>query len=208
MMGDLTATNWPTSTKPPGGSGEFPLWLDCGSIPQIGKGPTWNKLTIGISSKADVDARFYPAIGYVRPGTDDSILYWIQNEQSPDLLIIEACFRKSVLLALNIAGAKDLPRTLTEFIETYGPPDDVTWAYSYFDRSLIWGTQGILAVVSVTREETFKVILFPSLSNEQLHTSWVRSSLPPTMPPHYGDLPPLPHDKEVKNPWGIVLNAP
>ena len=184
----------------------MPGFLDCSVIlDTVAPGPTWNDLTIGISTKAEMIARLSDMNSGEVPNLG-TLLF-----QTPDFpfdshpIMVEACFKNERLAAMDVYDESIFPDHLDKFVARYGKPDAVTWADSYFNRSLIWADAGILADVMVEMDLVIHVILFSPIPHNKLANSWLLKALPPHRQQNTSmDLPSLPPDKDVEDPWGLT----
>ena len=196
-------SNWGST---PTGQSQMPFSLDCSQNPSLAKGPTWNGLTVGVSSLEDVAKVLVPVQGVWN--TETGNLLFESYGSNRDWQRVEACFVDLKLSALNVWGTvrlldNSLDGTLDTWLTRYGNPAKVTWSYDYYARSLIWPEEGLLAVVGAepadnlrSRTYTLNFILYSPLPAEQLDQSWLANSLPTKGPNHSGDLPPLPTERE------------
>jgi hypothetical protein len=170
-------------------------------------GATWNGLTIGQSTLANVRTQL-GVYGVRNSATDPTTFRNPDPGRQQQWTEVEACFigPNRILIALNICRPNivapfDLPETLEEWLKQYGKPEKVTWTPSYDGRSLIWPETGILAVVDVPLEATNCVILFPPLSAEELATSLLLASLPSEL--QGGPTEDVAFRSDQEDPWGI-----
>jgi hypothetical protein len=197
-------TNWGGTPRSP--ESEFPGILTCAQIPDVtGEGLSWRGLTIGRSTLADVQAEVDDhGIWDTKFGN-----FHFPAARDPEdnaLLGLETCFTGTVLKALNTTSLAGFPPNLAEWVKVYGEPDLVTWDRDYFSRSLVWSSEGLLAVIYVPTEETLNIVLFPPLSYRDPASSWLGEALPQTGPTSSEgiDLDPLPPDQDVEDPWGFT----
>jgi len=185
----------------------MPHRLDCRYVPDVALGPTWNELTIGLSTLQDVDSALSPVQGiwhehgqyweYLKPVSDAAQSEWY---------LVVACLKEDQLSALQIFPMinSGFPGTLDEWLVAYDKPDRVTWGDHLDSRSLIWAEDGLLVVVyyaaTKQRIETSSIILFSPIQQNELENSWLLNSLP-TKQWDYA-VPTVLGDKG-EDPWGI-----
>jgi hypothetical protein len=208
LISTLISTQWATpnifnwGSTPTNHQSSMPAGLNCSIISASQPGLTWNQLTIGVSTFNEVEKILGYSIGW---DTEQGNLMFTNSNLGPkaDWDHLEACFVGDKLSAINIYGAGAFPRRLTELISKYGKPDRVTWSTDYYERSLVWGKEGLLVVFGVDIESLGNVILFSPIQPCELKTSWVLTSLPSKGQEHTGDVGRLRAEKEVEDPWGI-----
>lgn len=185
----------------------MPHRLDCRSVNHDDSGPTWNGLTIGVSTQQEVDSALAPVQGV----WNDLGEYWeylkpVSDAVQSEWYLVVACFKEDELSALQIFPMinSGFPRTLDEWLVAYDKPDRVTWGDHLDSRSLIWAEDGLLVVVNYAvttqRMETSSIILFSPIRQNELENSWLLNSLP-TKQWDYAEPTVLGHKGE--DPWGI-----
>ena len=189
----------------------LPFYLDCSAITSTKRGPSWRDLRIGVSTYEDVyesyshyfERKIYAAHKFA-------------NHESGDVFAFTACFTDGKLSALKvIVGATpDIPDYITDMVALYGEPDHITWGGGYYDRSLIWLSEGIYVDYIIDPEGKFEVIYFSPIKKTKYEESWLFNSLHTEgvtydelietigPGPHDDHLPSLPPEWEAENPWG------
>jgi hypothetical protein len=150
-----TAT--PTLVLPDGISG-MPFYLNCNWIDRAESGPTWRGLTIGITMENEFLSKFsspprhdteYGFLGYNASSIQDKGVWY-------EFGTVSACFIDGILAALQVDEVASqgpelitLPLTVGEWVEEFGEPNQVTWAWGHDNvlvqqRTLIWAEKGYL----------------------------------------------------------------
>jgi hypothetical protein len=189
----------------------MPAALPCDRISENNWGLTWNDLTIGASGFEDVDEKF---LGASQNNITPSHVAWRSDGISADWHSVEACFIDGKLSALNIFGTTrflelnnpEFIPDLDGWIAEFGQPDQVTWAYDYYLRTITWIEHGLLIVVSATPSPGYPIgvvnfILFPPFPADQFEDSWLAHSLPVANQEYSGDVTNLP---DVEDLWHIT----
>ncbi len=207
------ATPTPNFTIPP----LIPRRLDCGAVPSVQEvegGPSWNGLTIGQSTRSEVEAVLSPAQaednswGY----TEFKIPEGEEEIDAEEWFILVACFDGNILSMLNIYPGEDSAyyfRPMDEWIDEKGSPDHVTWGDEATSRSLIWPEDGLLVVASDsgnrdTGIRTPNFLLFPPIARDELETSWLMSALPDEQWPIPPDVAYFsPNLATLEDPWEV-----
>jgi hypothetical protein len=126
----------------------FPIGLAC-SESDTGIGPTWNNLTIGISTIDD----FKELFGETEPHYDMLI--------SEIAYIGNLCVRDGVVIAIQVGSPVDMPY-LSDYISAYGLPDAVTYGNTPFTRMVFWFEEGIAADIYINpiNPEFYEIVAF------------------------------------------------
>jgi hypothetical protein len=147
----------------------FPDSLYCDQVDAALKGPTWNNITIGISSFTDLEKNLNTLDDYRTINRDnrDIILSPKILNQPNRPIITEVCIYENVIVALktNMYGSPYLK--LEDLVIDYGAPNAVTWAVG--DAALrvaFWFQQGLAAVANSdpdygTVGQIVEIIYFP-----------------------------------------------
>jgi hypothetical protein len=167
--------------------------------PDSHHGPTWNNLTIGESTSAEVQTELSPANFYL----DDGRLRITNESDIPDFTwsVIYVCYQQDKLTAMRVLGSRELSKSLDEWLNEYGSPDKITWSDGYYYRSVIWAEYGVLASVRTDGVITGEVVFFPPMDKSLLETSWLVNALPKRLIGRPGDSG-LPTSDE-ENPWDL-----
>jgi hypothetical protein len=191
----------------------MPYELNCQWINRVEQGPGWRGLTVGVTTEeetlAQVPQGIDPTTG--RPYKKvlfEGVYYGYGN--------VEKCFLDGKLAALSVdenyvglpEPPHEYPGTVGEWIERFGYPDRVTWAWNgewevpdpQF-RALVWAEEGVMVTAHVCIEDgcdshlyygadtegpveelltamTVNFILFSPLAEEDLEDSLIFASLP------------------------------
>lgn len=156
----------------------MPFGLDCGYVTSSTKrGPTWNDITIGVSTYKDVQAQLAPAEEEGK--TDRGVVLFLNHGEDREWWFVEACFAEDKVSALNIYESRVLNLYLEEWRDLYGEPDSTTWADDYSARSVIWAEEGILVVIEEYPYGSARnVIFFSPMPSQDLKMSWLFDALP------------------------------
>jgi hypothetical protein len=162
-------------------------------------GPTWNDLTIGESTRNDIERELSPANIY---RDHDRVRITNESEiQDFAWSVVYVCYQRDKLTAMRVVGSRELSKSLDEWLNKYGSPDRITWSDGYYYRSVIWAEYGVLASVRTDGVITGEVIFFPPMDKSLLETSWLIDALPKTLLGKPGDSGLEPSDEE--NPWSV-----
>jgi hypothetical protein len=183
----------------------FPDTLDC-SVVELTDHPglQWNDLTLGISTRRDVEARLLRKNMWADPEHGSLIFYRPIARTDLSWDMVQACIKEDRLAALIVVGDPEFRGRLDRLIELYGKPDVVSWSNQYENRSVIWLRHGILIAMSIYNQSASYAVLFTPPSDAQLGDNWISQSLPTTMAPHLGDVGRL-IQMEVENPWSECI---
>ena len=135
---------------------------------------TWGRFQIGVTTYDEMLDILAPAdVNWDR--LFGNVEFMSEDHVDQGYVSVEACFYGDTLSGLNTYPQIDM-LWLPYWVEEYGEPDVVTWAYYYEARSMIWAEEGILLVVDV--EFVDSVILFPPIPSDELEGSWLMQAMP------------------------------
>lgn len=197
------------------------IWtFSCSQVQTVSKGPTWNGLTIGVTNYEEIQEELSPSLAY---WDKDNGHIRYENEKyragSEDWSSFQACFLGGELSALGgklsalrVYGNTGIPNRITDIVALLGEPDYVTWGVGYYERSLIWLSEGILLDYNLLIESKGRVIYFSPIKEKDFENSWLYNSLPTEgetyekmieFDTEFNDSVSLPPEMEVENPWGF-----
>lgn len=170
----------------------FPLDLICEGVEKPYQGPTWEGIKVGVSSLTDLKARlkamsdnYTPTGNYEDP--EDVKIYGLQfyldnpnagySGQIP--YGVRVCLSGDLVTVLDIGVSLDMDINISDFVDTYGTPDAVTWTNnSPTTRVAFWFKQGLAVEIATIMEEptTFgkvgRVIYFPYGDTSGYESRW------------------------------------
>jgi hypothetical protein len=198
----------------------FPTSLYCSDIQQVSAGPTWEGITIGVTSRPQFEAFISELnVDYDVVDGEDKLLFYAFNGR--DALAqnvptyITACFNGGTLVLVEISfHAESDSENIFDMVAHYGIPDAVTWTDTLGTRIAFWFEEGLAAEISVRQElesnygKVIRVIYFLYQDSDTYEETWPYNRTPEQ--PVFGDSvvePPLPEEQNPFDFDAIIATA-
>ncbi len=158
----------------------FPYMVYCSDIRNLGKGPAWQGVTIGVTPLSELRQRLID-LGY--KGENELPQTWTfrRSEQTPedgpDVIVI--CEWGGAVSALNLLLPLFSPSSpyFVDLVAEYGKPDIVTWTANPATRLAFWFERGIAVEMSVIRDSLYfgqvdRIVYFSYQASTGYEVKW------------------------------------
>lgn len=151
-------TTTPTGWIPPGDGGWW-MGLACPHFDVPEQGPTWQTLTVGVSTVSHLESQLETMSHYNVSRRDFSEthyrVYYAQKygvsdwEEQYAPNVVFACSMNDVITAMSVGWIPEYPTSphLIDLVALYGVPDATTWTPRPTTRIVFWFDEGIAAEV-------------------------------------------------------------